>query len=646
MIYRRADWIIAIDKLCLEQARKNGAAHKVSLMMNAVDPSIFRPDTSIRGEGRSRYGCGKDEFVLLFAGRLEEVKKVDKIIDSLACSNNSSKMKLFIAGDGSLKKALQKRVRELNLTDRIFFLGYVAHDELPSLYNMADAFILPSIMEGAPMVVLEALACGTPVIATGVGGIPDLVENGKNGFLLDNPTPKDIFRAILRVTENPLNRSDIAGSVSRRHAGNVAKELNALFSNLVRGNGSLASRSEELASSDLWPKPKNSSPQQPTKLANILIRRKILVIGQLPPPVHGSNVMAQRFMEALAENGFDARIVQKTFSQVLEEVGSVTLTKILRVPALCRNVISTIKEWQPELCVYFISVGLTSLLVDSVLIYILRYYKVPYLLYFHGQGYRKYNASRYLALRRVIRDTLSKAMGGLVLGERLKHDVSQHIPEEHLHILPNGIPDIHEVERIRYGKNGSVIKIMFLSNLIPSKGPMEFLRMAKEVLAVSRHQVHFTLTGIPSSNRYLKELNSFIFDHGLTGHVRITGPLYDQEKEALFRNSDIFVFPTRFKKETLGIVNLEAMQWGLPVISSPIGAIPEIIQDGINGYIVDPLNTSELTNRVMKLINNPGLRIRMGMAGRKLYEEKYSLTAYHRNVNRAMNLFLGVRKKY
>jgi glycosyltransferase involved in cell wall biosynthesis len=248
IIYWRADWIIAIDKFCLEQARKNGAAHKVSLIMNSVDDSVFRPDELSRKQERDRYACRSDEFVLLFAGRLEEVKRVDKIIDSLACANNSFKMKLFIAGDGSLKKALEKRIREMNLTNRVFFLGYVAHDELPKLYNMADAFILPSIMEGTPMVVLEALACGTPVIATAVGGIPDLVENGKNGLLLDSPTPKDIFRAVLRLTGNPPDRSAIAGSVSRWRADNVAKELNALFSDLIKRNGSPASRSEELAS--------------------------------------------------------------------------------------------------------------------------------------------------------------------------------------------------------------------------------------------------------------------------------------------------------------------------------------------------------------------------------------------------------------
>jgi glycosyltransferase involved in cell wall biosynthesis len=366
--------------------------------------------------------------------------------------------------------------------------------------------------------------------------------------------------------------------------------------------------------------------------------KKILVIGQLPPPVHGSNVMAQRFMEALAENEFNARIVQKRFSQVLEEVGRVNLPKIVRVPPLCQSVISTIREWQPDLCVYFMTVGLASLLIDSLIIYTLRYYRIPYLLYFHGQGYRKYDAPGYLAIRRVIRNTFSNAIGGLVLGERLKHDVSHYIPEEILHILPNGIPDIHEGQGDRHKNNGTRINVMFLSNLIPTKGPMEFLKMSKEVLANCRHDVRFTLTGIPSSERYLQELNSFIINQRLAGHVRITGPLYNQEKEGLFRDSDIFVLPTQ--KDTFPVVNLEAMQWGLPVISSPIGAIPEIVQDEINGYIVDPLNQSELTNRVMKLINNPGLRISMGMAGRKSYEERYSLTAYQRNVNRAMNLFL------
>ena len=83
---------------------------------------------------------------------------------------------------------------------------------------------------------------------------------------------------------------------------------------------------------------------------------KILVIGQLPPPVHGSNVMAEHFMKALQRNGFPAQIVQKTFSRKMNEVGEISISKILRIPALCTTLFRAVREFKPDLCIYFIAV--------------------------------------------------------------------------------------------------------------------------------------------------------------------------------------------------------------------------------------------------------------------------------------------------
>jgi hypothetical protein len=115
---------------------------------------------------------------------------------------------------------------------------------------------------------------------------------------------------------------------------------------------------------------------------------KILVIGQLPPPVHGANIMAERFMNALQHNGFKARIVQKTFSRTMDEVGKVSLSKMMRVPSHCSHLIRTIREFKPNICIYFITVGITALTIDALLIELLIKHKVPYILYFHGKGYQ------------------------------------------------------------------------------------------------------------------------------------------------------------------------------------------------------------------------------------------------------------------
>lgn len=233
LIYKRCDWIIAIDRLCLEQALQNGAKKKVSLIMNAVDSSIFKPDPTSRRRTREMHGCSDDHLVLLFAGRLEEVKRVDRIIDSLLFLKDRLAVKLFVAGEGSLQKDLCRQASEKGLDDHVAFLGYVSHADLPALYNMADALMLPSVMEGTPMVILEALACGTPVIATRVGGIPDLVEDGGNGFLLDDPSPRNIASVVMQLAVKKFDRISVSRSVSRWSSEKVVQELTRIFTMCV-----------------------------------------------------------------------------------------------------------------------------------------------------------------------------------------------------------------------------------------------------------------------------------------------------------------------------------------------------------------------------------------------------------------------------
>ena len=366
---------------------------------------------------------------------------------------------------------------------------------------------------------------------------------------------------------------------------------------------------------------------------------RILVIGQLPPPVHGSNVMTERFLAALEQSGYQTEIVEKTFSKSMAEVGRVAYRKALKVPDLYRRVADAISRRKPDCCVYFISVGLRSLLVDCLLLALLRKRKVPYLLYFHGKGYPAYESLRYLPVRHLVRAALANARGGLVLGETLKEDVNHCIPDERLLVLPNGIPQLDDRQGALVKKDAAQVSIVFLSNLIPTKGPMRFLKMARRV----REQepgVRFTMAGRHASDHYLAQLKQFIAREGLGECVESPGPVYGADKDLLLRQADIMVFPTNFDKETFGVVNIEAMQWGVPVVSSPVGAIPEIIRDGVNGFIVDPEDISALSERVLQLVRDPVLRRRMGDAGRKLFARHYSLDAYHDNVRRAMEFFL------
>lgn len=232
-IYQRSAWIIAIDRFCLDQTLAHGAGDKTSLLMNAVDRDQFRPDADLRNTMRQALSCRDDEFVLFFVGRLEEIKQLDRLIAALPLVRAFMPVRLLVAGDGSHRPRLESLVAELGLGELVTFLGKVSHDRLPGYYNLADALVLPSRMEGVPMVILESLACGTPVIATAVGGIPDLVRNGENGQLLDAAEPATIALALQTVAARGWDRQQVADTVRPWGAGEVAAHLSGIFNQFV-----------------------------------------------------------------------------------------------------------------------------------------------------------------------------------------------------------------------------------------------------------------------------------------------------------------------------------------------------------------------------------------------------------------------------
>lgn len=234
IIYKRADWIIAIDRICRQQAINAGAEMKTSLVMNAVNTDKFHyaetARTNLRIFHQTPVGC----CVLLFVGRLEEVKNIPNLIEAVKeLSKEGRSYQLYIVGDGSLRNRLDEMIEAENLTTTVHLLGKINHDEMVAYYNMADIFVLPSKMEGVPMVILEALACGTPVLATNVGGIPDLITAGKNGFLIKSYTSNDIASGIKTLQDLNINRNAIAMTVSHLSSKLLSNQLRDLFNYLV-----------------------------------------------------------------------------------------------------------------------------------------------------------------------------------------------------------------------------------------------------------------------------------------------------------------------------------------------------------------------------------------------------------------------------
>jgi glycosyltransferase involved in cell wall biosynthesis len=201
--------------------------------MNAVNQKKFNINEKLRNEGRKLLGISDETKLLIFVGRLEEVKRIDKIIDSLRfVKEYHIDCKLVIIGDGSLKEKLINQSKMNKINDKIIFVGRKPHDELPIYYNSADLLILVSEIEGFPMTILESLSCGTPVLASDVGGIPKVVIKNINGVVIYNTEPEIIAKSVNTIfSESKFDRNTIRNSVKKYSTQNYIDK----FDSILRG---------------------------------------------------------------------------------------------------------------------------------------------------------------------------------------------------------------------------------------------------------------------------------------------------------------------------------------------------------------------------------------------------------------------------
>lgn len=176
-------------------------AAKAELIMNGVDTVRFAPQLP----AAVTPWAGQDVFVIGTVGRLQDVKDQASLIEAFAllrARGANERVRLAIVGDGPLREKLAQKARELGVLELIWFPG--ARNDIPELMRAFDVFALSSIAEGTPVTLLEAMACGLPVVATKVGGIPEVVQEGVNGALVPASNPAALADALEKYVEDAV----------------------------------------------------------------------------------------------------------------------------------------------------------------------------------------------------------------------------------------------------------------------------------------------------------------------------------------------------------------------------------------------------------------------------------------------------------
>lgn len=182
----------------------------IEVVQNGVDTNRYRPSERVTVGSEQAFRIG-------VAARLAPMKGIEYLIDAVAiCRKDNVPVRLQIAGDGVLRQELERRVNDLGLGSAVNFFGQIS--DMPGFYSGLDAFVLPSVStEGLPLGILEAMACGLPVIATRIAGAPEAVIDGETGYLV-GPRCSDVLAVAIRRLA--LNREIVRsmGTAGRRRA--------------------------------------------------------------------------------------------------------------------------------------------------------------------------------------------------------------------------------------------------------------------------------------------------------------------------------------------------------------------------------------------------------------------------------------------
>lgn len=207
---QRAQHVTVVSEALKHEIDKMVPENKLSVISMGCDTKKFSPSLRI-----NNYFNQNTCKIILFVGRLVEIKGVNYLIDAMCFLN----AKLLIVGTGPQEVLLKRKVKELQLDEKVLFLGPKNHNELPTIFASSDIFCVPSItdtngaQEGKPTVLFEAMASGLPIVATRTGGIPEVVEDSYDGFLVSEKDSDALAEKLGILINNPQLYNDFSQNV-------------------------------------------------------------------------------------------------------------------------------------------------------------------------------------------------------------------------------------------------------------------------------------------------------------------------------------------------------------------------------------------------------------------------------------------------
>ena len=359
---------------------------------------------------------------------------------------------------------------------------------------------------------------------------------------------------------------------------------------------------------------------------------KMLFLLHLPPPVHGSSVIGKSIAESkLLNETINGCYINLLASKNVKSTGKLTSKKLFHALFVMLRIVKQVLFFKPELCYVALTTTGIAFYRDFIYVLILKIFGVKIIFHLHNKGVSRFRNPLKKAIYRYVFNNAKV----ILLSKSLYSDIQEYVSPKDVFICPNGISP--STLLINNKPKNTPVKLLFLSNLIISKG-VYVLIDALSILEAKGLDFSCDLVGGEGDiSRPLIE--KYISTKNLQDKTCYRGKKNGKYKYECYRNADIFVFPTFYKKECFPLVVLEAMQQSLPVISTDEGGIPNIVEDGVTGFIVEKQNPVALAEKIELLLKDYEIRINMGQNGYLKYKRYYTLEKFENNMKEIFNSY-------
>jgi glycosyltransferase involved in cell wall biosynthesis len=348
------------------------------------------------------------------------------------------------------------------------------------------------------------------------------------------------------------------------------------------------------------------------------MKKRVLILGKLPPPYIGPAVATRIILNSPLKERYSLFHLDTRLNRAVADIGRWSLAKPFKSMAIYVKLAWLLLRHRPHLVLVPISQSTPGFIKDSVYILMARFLGRRVLLHLRGSNLKNWLNGSSRITRAYVSWVIRRAAGAIVLGRRLRYLFADYFPEERIFVVPNG----GNFDFPSGGKNSNdFFRILFFSNLLSSKGIEDVIEAVSLLKCRLKDSFMLEAVGQWVNEGLKKTVLAKVEIERLP--VKFYPPKSGREKAGFFSGADVFVFPPR-KPEGHPWVIVEALAAGLPIIATDQGAIVESVQDGLNGFIVEPRKPEQISEKLSLLYKDSELRKRMGASSSRNYLENFT----------------------